>query len=590
MLRFSFIHPCSCGVEEKILKGSARYRSVSTAVLCQYGLLALIKERRKLSSPSMAPFISTFRYFSSSAVVTHRRCFLTSAALWRKEKGEIGGSRAEHSTTFKDTSSTCSTMNETETATDNTTEGPNSAAETSAKGSTSASGSTADGHARSSSIVEEETRKGMDMHTKVTGMGGKFAIAEKVAALQEKTFSFTPPAGTADHSSCCTPSSSKARDAAISTDRSSKEEEDGFSLPPTHVLRPIMPAPLPPPLSRQEAAARVEEALNVAVASPARSSSAPSSVLGGVGTQDGSKQVSRLPGTSIERLLVEGTIESIRASSALKSRPKGGSHRGVQRLLDYNKQWAAEVSRFNPTYFADLATEQKPEYLWIGCSDSRVPANEIVGLHPGDVFVHRNIGNIFSLSDLNCLSALQFAVDCLKVEHVIVAGHYKCGGVTAAMQGQKLGLTEHWIMQVTDIKNRWWGRVTNEIPECDHLNVLCELNVIEQLYHVVSCCVIQRRWRELDAIERSSDMEDKNHILVRDSYAKHHPIFEKNHRGASSRVLSKVEIPVDVEVHGWVYSLDDGMLRPLLRITRKSNIEKAVNDAREAIFVRYALT
>lgn len=291
---------------------------------------------------------------------------------------------------------------------------------------------------------------------------------------------------------------------------------------------------------------------------------------------------------SIESLLVRSTIESIKSSSELHTISKGAAHRGIQRLLDYNKQWAVEVSRCNPNYFADLAQEQKPEYFWIGCSDSRVPANEIVGLHPGDVFVHRNIGNIFSLSDLNCLSALQFAVDCLKVEHVVLAGHYKCGGVTAAMQGQHLGLTEHWIMQVTDIKNRWWHRVTQEIPEADHLNVLCELNVLEQLGHVVSSRVIQRRWSELNALAYGPDTQDKVHISVRDEYLKTHKVFDRVHPAATARVVSKVERPVEVEVHGWVYSLDDGMLRPLLRLTRHCSVEKAVNKAREAIFIRYS--
>eukprot|EP00796_Vickermania_ingenoplastis_P010884 gene10885-7546_t len=382
--------------------------------------------------------------------------------------------------------------------------------------------------------------KAMDVETKARGFDGTYAMAEKLARAQEDLAQRLPhlKAYAGDGGDCCGGDHTYLQHINDS-EGAAADGSAGVPVPATGLMSSGIPAPATPH-----------------------------------------------HGASIERLLVESTIESIRSSAAHLSTPKGAAHRGIQRLLDYNKQWAVEVSRCNPTYFADLATEQKPEYLWIGCSDSRVPANEIVGLHPGDVFVHRNIGNIFSLSDLNCLSALQFAVDCLKVEHVIVAGHYKCGGVTAAMQGQKLGLTEHWIMQVTDIKNRWWHRVVGEIPEASHLNVLCELNVLEQLSHVVSCCIIQRRWNELNAMDDGPDMEDKAHIRVSKEYTQNHRIY--SHTASTARVFSKAAKPVDVEVHGWVYSLDDGMLRPLLRLTRHCNIEKEVNKAREAIFIRYS--
>ncbi|KPI86925.1 putative Carbonic anhydrase family protein [Leptomonas seymouri] len=304
----------------------------------------------------------------------------------------------------------------------------------------------------------------------------------------------------------------------------------------------------------------------------------------------------------MRRFLAQNTMHSIRRSmardnaaaeaeavlttnSAMRTRlePHQG-YRGVQTLLDYNKQWAAEVSRFNPRYFIELAKEQKPEYLWIGCSDSRVPANEVVGLHPGDVFVHRNIGNIFSLSDLNCLSALQFAVDCLKVQHVIIAGHYKCGGVTAAMRGDNLGLTDHWIMQVADIKNKWWDRVSSDISEQYHLNVLCELNVLEQLSHVVNCRIVQRRWRSQNANDRYYGRATSS-VYVRPEYATKHLSEMKIRSNLPSTVVNYEE---ELEVHGWVYSLDDGMLRPLLSLTRHSNVKKEIANAIEALFIRYS--
>lgn len=304
----------------------------------------------------------------------------------------------------------------------------------------------------------------------------------------------------------------------------------------------------------------------------------------------------------MQRFLAQNTILSIRRSmdrdnaaavaeavlatnSTMRTRlePHQG-HRGVQALLDYNKQWAAEVSRFNPRYFAELAKEQKPEYLWIGCSDSRVPANEVIGLHPGDVFVHRNIGNIFSLSDLNCLSALQFAVDCLKVQHVIVAGHYKCGGVTAAMRGDNLGLTDHWIMQVADIKNKWWDRVVADIAEEYHLNVLCELNVLEQLSHVVNCRIVQRRWAAQNAQDRTLG-SNTHSVYIRPGYAEAHAHEGKLRNHVAGAGLN---LEAELEVHGWVYSLDDGMLRPLLSLTRQSNVKKEIGDAIEALFIRYS--
>lgn len=603
---------CTCltsrRVKEEVLRTSSGCRNVHTSALYRYAVNSLQKEKgRKVCGCRTLASLSSLLSFLPSSVVSHRRHFALSSTVLLHD-----GKKKSESTTESPTSTT-SAMSSSSTAVggkeNEKTLGSDPSHSTLSDSPTSTTPPTStslpDPSTSSTflSSLRDTVKEKMDLHTKITGFGGTYAMTEKAAALQEKTFSFTPPANfVSSVSSCCSPASRKKMEADHFSDATSRCFHEGDIAPPDslkksvthektvlsvpHVPRPIMPAPLLPRIAHQEVAAQVEEAMSSGVSAAASNTSASSSSSS---ASLHAKRSGGLSNGSIEEILAKRDIESIKGSSALKSRPKGSSHRGVQRLLDYNKQWAAEVSRFNPTYFSDLASEQKPEYFWIGCSDSRVPANEIVGLHPGDVFVHRNIGNIFSLSDLNCLSALQFAVDSLKVEHVIVAGHYKCGGVTAAMQNQKLGLTEHWIMQVTDIKNRWWQRIINEVPECDHLNVLCELNVIEQLYHAVSCCVIQRRWKQLDALEKACDMDEKSQILVRDSYAKHHPIFERNHCSTTARVFSKIEKPVDVEVHGWVYGLDDGLLRPLLRITRHCNIEKVVNDAREAVFVRYAL-
>jgi carbonic anhydrase len=274
----------------------------------------------------------------------------------------------------------------------------------------------------------------------------------------------------------------------------------------------------------------------------------------------------------------------LKANSAMRTElePHQG-YRGVQMLLDCNKQWAAEVSRFNPRYFIELAKQQKPEYLWVGCSDSRVSANEVIGLHPSDVFVHCNVGNVFSLSDLNCLSALQFVVDCVKVHYVIVVGHYKCGGATAAMHGGNLGLADHWIVQAADIKSKWWDRATSDVPEEFHLNVLCELNVLAQLSHVVGCRIVQRRWKPQNASDRYYGCTT-NAVYVRPEHAIKH-LSEKIRNNLPATVVNDKE---ELEVHGRVYSLDDGMLRPLLSLNRHSNAKKAIGQVIEALFTRYS--
>ncbi len=188
----------------------------------------------------------------------------------------------------------------------------------------------------------------------------------------------------------------------------------------------------------------------------------------------------------------------------------------LQHLLDANRSWAARMVQDNPDFFSHLARQQTPRYLWIGCSDSRVPANQITGLDPGEVFVHRNVANVVVHSDLNALSVIQFAVDHLKVEHIIVVGHYGCGGVLAALRGARVGLADNWLRHVHDVKMRHHRRIDHlSVPEEE--DVLCEMNVIEQVGHVALTNVLQDAWR----------------------------------RGQK------------VAVHGWCYGLKDGLLKDL---------------------------
>ncbi|VVE64337.1 carbonate dehydratase [Pandoraea captiosa] len=186
-------------------------------------------------------------------------------------------------------------------------------------------------------------------------------------------------------------------------------------------------------------------------------------------------------------------------------------------LLDNNRAWVASVNAEDPTFFERLAKIQTPEYLWIGCSDSRVPANQITGLAPGEVFVHRNIANVVVHSDLNCLSVLQFAIEVLKVRHIMVVGHYGCGGVGAALDGAKMGLVDNWLRHVRDVYERHVDQI-DALPSRDSRHDrLCELNVIEQ---VVNIC---------------------HTTVLRDAWARNQP----------------------VTVHGWVYGLRDGLVRDL---------------------------
>jgi carbonic anhydrase len=205
-------------------------------------------------------------------------------------------------------------------------------------------------------------------------------------------------------------------------------------------------------------------------------------------------------------------------------------------LFQRNRTWAEAIHRQEPEFFLKLAQQQSPRYLWIGCADSRVPANEIVGLLPGELFVHRNIANVVVHTDLNCLSVMQFAVDLLKVEHIMVVGHYGCSGVNAALQCQRVGLADAWLQHVQDVRHKHARRLQcvsgNGAGRCDRL---CELNVIEQVANVCRT------------------------TIVRDAWSRGQPLA----------------------VHGWIYSIKDGLLRDLHCTARK--IEECLSSHEAAL-------
>ena len=165
----------------------------------------------------------------------------------------------------------------------------------------------------------------------------------------------------------------------------------------------------------------------------------------------------------------------------------------LQDLFEHNRSWADQMVREKPTFFTDLLAQQSPQYMWIGCSDSRVPANQITGLAPGEVFVHRNIANVVVPTDLNCLSTIQFAVDQLKVRHLMVVGHYGCGGVQAALTDIRVGLADNWLRHIKDVRDRHAVLLAACAPE-HRVDALCELNVIEQVMNVLHTTVVQDAW------------------------------------------------------------------------------------------------
>lgn len=186
----------------------------------------------------------------------------------------------------------------------------------------------------------------------------------------------------------------------------------------------------------------------------------------------------------------------------------------LKHLFEQNRNWAAAITERDPEFFQKLSRQQSPELLWIGCSDSRVPANEIIGVLPGEVFVHRNIANVVVHADLNCLSVIQYAVDVLKVKHIMVVGHYGCGGVQAVVKCQRVGLADNWLRHVQDVREKHSDCLCKLADDSARTNRLCELNVIEQVANVCSTTVVQDAW-------------------------------------ARGQKLS---------VHGWIYGLRDGLL------------------------------
>jgi carbonic anhydrase len=186
-------------------------------------------------------------------------------------------------------------------------------------------------------------------------------------------------------------------------------------------------------------------------------------------------------------------------------------------VFDNNKKWAKKTTEVNPMFFKELAKIQRPNYLWIGCSDSRVPANDIMGLKPGEVFVHRNIANMVIHTDFNFLSVLQYAVDVLNLEHVIVCGHYGCGGITAAVENKNHGLIDNWLRHIKDVYRIYETELDSIVSQEDRINRLCELNIVEQVKNICNTTIVEDAWS----------------------------------RGQK------------LSIHGWIYNLEDGILRDM---------------------------
>jgi carbonic anhydrase len=188
--------------------------------------------------------------------------------------------------------------------------------------------------------------------------------------------------------------------------------------------------------------------------------------------------------------------------------------RVLSHLFAQNQQWAAEMVRLDPEFFERLAHQQAPRYLWIGCSDSRVPANQIVGLLPGEMFVHRNVANVVVHTDLNCLSSIQFAVEVLKIEHVIVCGHYGCGGVLSALRDDKLGLIDNWLRHIQDVRSKHRPGLDALATEAERHHRLCELNVIEQVVNVSQTTVVRDAWSRGQSLAENIREEDAVELIM----------------------------------------------------------------------------
>ncbi|MEX2474356.1 carbonate dehydratase [Marinobacter sp.] len=213
----------------------------------------------------------------------------------------------------------------------------------------------------------------------------------------------------------------------------------------------------------------------------------------------------------------------------------------LDHLLQKNKSWADGIKAQDPQFFDRLSNQQAPEYLWIGCADSRVPANQIVDLMPGELFVHRNVANVVVHTDFNCLSVLQFAIDVLKVKHVLVVGHYGCGGVRAAMLNQGFGLISNWLRHVQDVRDKYQSVLDGLDSEEDRIDRLCELNVVEQVGHVCQNTIVQEAW----------------------------------HRGQP------------LTVHGFVYDVADGILRDMgLCISSEEQRERVQTNSVDELVLR----
>ncbi len=189
----------------------------------------------------------------------------------------------------------------------------------------------------------------------------------------------------------------------------------------------------------------------------------------------------------------------------------------LKHLFDENKKWAAKVKEADPEFFLKLSKQQNPQYLWIGCADSRVPANQIINMPPGEVFVHRNIANVVIHTDLNCLSVIQYAVDILKVKHIIVCGHYGCGGIQAAMENSDHGLIDNWLQNIKDVYRYHQSRLDAVHDLIQRNNMLCEFNVIEQVANICHTSIVQNAWKSGQ----------------------------------------------EIAVHGWIYDIEDGILKDL---------------------------
>ncbi len=189
-------------------------------------------------------------------------------------------------------------------------------------------------------------------------------------------------------------------------------------------------------------------------------------------------------------------------------------------LFDNNRQWAKTIKKKNPQFFIKLSRLQNPKFLWIGCSDSRVPANEITGLLPGELFVHRNVANIVVHTDLNCLSVLQYAVEVLKVKSVIVCGHYGCGGVRAAFESTRLGLIDNWLKHIVDVKNKHKKVLTAIKDKQKRFNRLCELNALEQAKNITQTTIVQDAWKKGQALTIHAWIYDLRNGLLRELWSK----------------------------------------------------------------------